>query len=71
MNYQTLIKILFNVEFFRISEAEIRAETAERAAQRLQKDVDRLQNEVLQENQKKRRIEEDMQGLMSDLDMIQ
>merc|ERR1712098_242192 len=54
----------------RTSEAEIQAETSERAAQRLQAQLDRLQSEFLQENQKKLRMEEDMQGLMSSIQDI-
>jgi len=54
----------------RTSEAEIQAETSERAAQRLQAQLDRLQSDFLQENQKKLRMEEDMQGLMSSIQDI-
>ena len=55
---------------FRISEAEVRAETSERAAQRLESEVDGLQNSVLAEKERKQRMEEDMAGLVGSLESI-
>ena len=56
--------------FFRISAAEVRAENAERAATRLQGEADTLQCGLLQEKQRAKRMEEDMQGLVSSLENI-
>ena len=56
--------------FLRISEAEVRAENAERAATRLQGEADTLQCGLLQEKQRAKSMEEDMQGLVSSLENI-
>ena len=45
----------------------MRAETSERTALRLQREVDSLEGGLLSEKERRRRIEEDMQGLVSDL----
>ena len=54
----------------RLSASEVRAENAERAATRLQGEADTLQSAVLQERQRGKRMEEDMQGLVSSLENI-
>ena len=46
------------------------AETNERIALRLQKELDQLEGGLLQEKDKRKRIEEDMRGLVSDLDSM-
>ena len=53
-----------------ISAAEVSAETTERIALRLQKELDQLEGGLLQEKDKRKRIEEDMRGLVSDLDSM-
>merc|ERR1711892_1164959 len=54
----------------RFSSAEVRAETADRAVQRLQKELDVMQDGMLKEKTKKKRMEEDMEGLMLSIDNI-
>merc|ERR1739838_1102746 len=54
----------------RFSSAEVRAETAERAVQRLQKELDAMQDGMLKEKTKKKRMEEDMDGLMMSVNNI-
>ena len=56
--------------FSRLSASEVRAENAERAATRLQGEADSLQGGLLQEKQRGKRMEEDMQGLVSSLENI-
>ena len=56
--------------FFRISSAELRAESAERGATRLQGEADTLQGGLLQEKQRAKRMEDDMQGLVYSLENI-
>ena len=48
----------------------MRAENAERAATRLQGEADTLQCGLLQEKQRAKRMEEDMQGLVTSLENI-
>ena len=56
--------------FYRLSASEVRAENAERAATRLQGEADTLQSGLLQEKQRGKRMEEDMQGLVTSLENI-
>jgi len=54
----------------RFSAAEVSAETADRAVQRLQKELDVLQDGMLKEKTKKKRMEEDMDSLMTSINSI-
>jgi len=54
----------------RFSAAEVSAETADRAVQRLQKELDVLQDGMLKEKTKKKRMEEDMDSLMTSINNI-
>merc|ERR550519_2119916 len=54
----------------RFTSAEVRAETADRAVQRLQKEMDILQDGMLKEKTKKKRMEEDMDSLMTSINNI-
>merc|ERR1711892_508542 len=54
----------------RFSATEVSAETADRAVQRLQKELDVLQDGMLKEKTKKKRMEEDMDSLMTSINNI-
>jgi len=54
----------------RFTSAEVRAETADRAVQRLQKEMDILQDGMLKEKTRKKRMEEDMDSLMTSINNI-
>merc|ERR1712034_281790 len=48
-------------------EAEVRAETAERAVQRLQKEVDRLEDKLMDAKQKNKKLEDEMEEAFRDI----
>ena len=48
-------------------EAEVRAETAERAVQRLQKEVDRFEDQLLEARTKNMKLNEDMETALRDI----
>merc|ERR1712227_291929 len=48
-------------------EAEVRAETAERAVQRLQKEVDRMEDQLLEARAKNMKLQEDMETALRDI----
>ena len=48
-------------------EAEVRAETAERAVQRLQKEVDRLEDQLLEARAKNMKLSDDMEAAYRDI----
>jgi len=54
----------------RLMDAECRAETAERAVQKLQKEVDVKEGEMMTEKGKSRKMEEDMESLMTSIASI-
>merc|ERR1712002_267910 len=54
----------------RFTESEVRAETADRAVQRLQKELDVLQDGMLKERTKKKQMEEDVDSLMTSINNI-
>merc|ERR1712025_893103 len=54
----------------RIMDAEYRAETAERVVQKLQKEVDAKEGEMMTEKGKSKKMEEDMESLMQSIASI-
>merc|ERR1711935_717565 len=54
----------------RIMDAESRAEMAERAVQKLQKEVDAKESEMMTEKGKEKKMEEDMENLMQSIASI-
>jgi len=51
-------------------EAEARAEFAERSVQKLQKEVDRLEDEFRAEQERNRMLQEDMEATLHDIQNI-
>jgi len=51
-------------------EAEVRAETAEREVQKLQKEVDLMEADLLGEKNKQKRMDEDMESLLQSINSI-
>ncbi|KAL1417053.1 hypothetical protein MTO96_027247 [Rhipicephalus appendiculatus] len=54
----------------RLQEAEARAEFAERSVQKLQKEVDRLEDELLVEREKNHMLQEEVETTLKDLQSI-
>jgi len=48
-------------------EAEARAEFAERSVQKLQKEVDRLEDDLVAEKEKSRMLQADMEATLQDI----
>lgn len=48
-------------------EAEVRAETAERAVQRLQQEVDKLEDQLLEAKTKNMKLQEEMETAFRDI----
>ncbi|XP_055613107.1 tropomyosin-like isoform X9 [Uranotaenia lowii] len=51
----------------RLKEAEARAEFAERSVQKLQKEVDRLEDELMNERSKNKMLQEEMEATLHDI----
>merc|ERR1719477_249817 len=51
-------------------EAEVRAETAEREVQKLQKEIDLMEADLLTEKNKQKRMDEDMESLLQSINSI-
>jgi len=51
-------------------EAEARAEFAERSVQKLQKEVDRLEDELRAEQERNKMLQEDMEATLQDIQNI-
>lgn len=51
----------------RLKEAEARAEFAERSVQKLQKEVDRLEDELMHERAKNKMLQEEMEATLHDI----
>ncbi|XP_065572946.1 tropomyosin isoforms c/e isoform X15 [Artemia franciscana] len=62
-SFETQIKTMTS----RLKEAEARAEFAERSVQKLQKEVDRLEDDLLGEREKNRRLQEEMESTLQDI----
>ena len=56
--------------FSRFREDEVRAEMAEREVQKLQKEVDKLEAQVLSEKTKLKQMDDDMEGILSSINSI-
>ncbi|GFW71619.1 tropomyosin [Trichonephila clavipes] len=54
----------------RLQEAEARAEYAERSVQKLQKEVDRLEDEILLEREKNHLLQEEVESTLKDIQSI-
>jgi len=54
----------------KFSEAEVRAEAAEREVQKLQKEVDLMEGDLLSEKAKQKRMDEDMENLLQSINSI-
>ncbi|XP_023214405.1 tropomyosin-like [Centruroides sculpturatus] len=62
-SYETTIRQLTH----RLQEAEARAEFAERSVQKLQKEVDRLEDDLVQEKEKYKTISDEMDQTFAEL----
>ncbi|KAF8786325.1 Tropomyosin like protein [Argiope bruennichi] len=58
------------MHFFYLSKAEARAEYAERSVQKLQKEVDRLEDEILMEREKNHLLQEEVESTLKDIQSI-
>jgi len=54
----------------RLQEAEARAEFAERSVQKLQKEVDRLEDDILAEREKNHLLQEEVESTLKDIQSI-
>ncbi|CAH4022920.1 unnamed protein product [Pieris brassicae] len=61
--YKNQIKTLTT----RLKEAEARAEFAERSVQKLQKEVDRLEDDLVSEREKSKLLQEEMEATLHDI----
>uniref|UniRef100_A0A1E1W0J5 Tropomyosin n=2 Tax=Pectinophora gossypiella TaxID=13191 RepID=A0A1E1W0J5_PECGO len=61
--YKNQIKTLTT----RLKEAEARAEFAERSVQKLQKEVDRLEDDLVAEREKSKLLQEEMEATLHDI----
>ncbi|KAI8434079.1 hypothetical protein MSG28_012227 [Choristoneura fumiferana] len=51
----------------KLSQAEARAEFAERSVQKLQKEVDRLEDDLVAEREKSKLLQEEMEATLHDI----
>jgi len=54
----------------KLKQAEARAEFAERSVQKLQKEVDRLEDDLLIAKEKNKKMEDDMEAAFQDIQNI-
>ena len=58
---------LFLPSLVRLKEAESRAEFAERSVQKLQKEVDRLEDDVLNERERNKHLTDNMEATLQEI----